>query len=109
MLQTELVGKNCRMLQGSGTEEVVVAEMVRGLRDASDVGVLVTNYRKDKKRFRNGLYLHPVVDTNKQYRWVIAFAIDADEATEKQLAIQVRDMLDRCRPPPVSVPCECER
>ena len=23
MLQTELVGKNCRMLQGSGTEEVV--------------------------------------------------------------------------------------
>lgn len=87
-MQTELVGKNCRMLQGSATEEAEVAEMVHAIRDARPTSVVVTNYRKDKRRFRNGLHLHPVKDTDKIHRYMMAFAINVEEATEKQLSTQ---------------------
>lgn len=82
----ELVGKNCRMLQGECTEAAVVAEMVHHIREGLPCRVLVTNYRKDRTRFRNGLMLHPVHDSEGRSRYFIGLACDADRAAKAELA-----------------------
>ena len=58
----EVIGRNCRFLQGPGTDPAVLAE-IRAARDERRAfrGVL-RNYRKDGKPFWIGLTISPVFD-----------------------------------------------
>ncbi|KAJ1627856.1 PAS domain-containing protein, partial [Pavlovales sp. CCMP2436] len=67
----ETEGRNCRFLQGGGTEPDVVTKMVRALRYAKELVIDVTNYRKEGPKFTNDLSLVPVHDSNGEYRYSI--------------------------------------
>lgn len=56
----EMVGSNCRFLQGKATQSAAVRNFSRAIRDARDTYVLVTNYRKDGTAFQNLVSLRPV-------------------------------------------------
>jgi len=58
----EVLGRNCRFLQGSETRQPAVAEIQRNLALQHEVHVVVRNYRKDGSAFWNDLYIAPVPD-----------------------------------------------
>ena len=78
----EVMGRNCRFLQGEETEQGAVQQLVEALREAQPVQVELTNYRKDGSRFRNMLSLQPVHDARGRYCYSIGVLADADALTD---------------------------
>ncbi len=58
----ESVGRNCRFLQGPGTDAEAVAELRAALRERRPVTTTLLNHRKDGTAFWNQLSISPVVD-----------------------------------------------
>ena len=58
----DMLGRNCRMLQGCDREQRELGEIRLGLKEARDVQVLLRNYRKDGTLFWNELLISPVRD-----------------------------------------------
>jgi hypothetical protein len=56
----EVIGRNCRFLQGSGTDAQVIAQMRNGIAERREVQVTILNYRKDGQPFWNELRISPV-------------------------------------------------
>ena len=67
----DVLGRNCRLLQGVATEEIAVAQMVEAIREGRTVHVCISNYRQDGTRFRNSLSLHPLFDDCGDFRYVV--------------------------------------
>jgi PAS domain S-box-containing protein len=58
----EVLGRDCRFLQGNGTDEEKVRKIRRALDNQESVSVELVNYRKDGERFWNRLSITPVRD-----------------------------------------------
>jgi len=58
----EVVGRSCKFLQGDDTDPKVLNKLRRALKSASDVNVILKNYRKDGSVFWNELSITPVLD-----------------------------------------------
>jgi PAS domain S-box-containing protein len=56
----ETVGKNCRFLQGPGTDPLTVAAIRNAVRGGAPLIVDLLNYRRDGSTFWNRLSLRPV-------------------------------------------------
>ncbi|MCU0886632.1 MAG: ATP-binding protein [Rubritepida sp.] len=56
----EVLGRNCRFLQGAGTEREAVRAIRRAMTEQKPVTVEFTNHRKDGRRFTNELRIAPV-------------------------------------------------
>jgi PAS domain S-box-containing protein len=56
----EVIGRNCRFLQGPDTDPAAIETMRRAVADGEDVTLDILNYRKDGTTFWNALYLSPV-------------------------------------------------
>ncbi len=57
----ELVGRNCRFLQGPDTDPVQVQRIRDALRDRQEIALDMLNYRRDGTPFINELYISPVL------------------------------------------------
>ncbi|WP_207540126.1 ATP-binding protein [Sabulicella rubraurantiaca] len=57
----EVLGRNCRFLQGAGTEREALLELRRAFAERKPVTVELTNHRKDGRRFINELRMAPVL------------------------------------------------
>ncbi len=60
--QEEAIGRNCRFLQGPGTDQGVVAEIREALANGRSIRREVLNYRKNGEAFWNDLTIDPVRD-----------------------------------------------
>lgn len=60
--QEDVIGQNCRFLQGRDSDKASVAKIRRHLAEQRDVHVTLCNYRKDGTPFWNDLYISPVRD-----------------------------------------------
>ncbi|WP_417422136.1 EAL domain-containing protein [Halomonas sp.] len=60
--QEEIIGKNCRFLQGAGSEPEVIQHIRSCIEEHREVNVTICNYRKDGTPFWNDLYIAPVRD-----------------------------------------------
>ncbi|MBI0539555.1 PAS domain S-box protein, partial [Roseomonas sp. KE2513] len=58
----ELLGRNCRFLQGPDTDPAQVAEIRRALAERRDIAIEILNHRRDGTTFVNELYISPVFD-----------------------------------------------
>ncbi len=61
-LKDEIIGKNCRFLQGPGTDLEAIADLREAINNQTDCHVTILNYRKDGKAFWNDLHISPVED-----------------------------------------------
>jgi hypothetical protein len=56
----EVLGRNCRFLQGAGTEKPAVRTLRRAVAECKPATVEFTNHRRDGRRFINELRIAPV-------------------------------------------------
>ncbi len=58
----EIVGRNCRLLQGPDTDRAVVAELAEAVRRGEPIRREVLNYTKEGRTFWNEIFLRPLID-----------------------------------------------
>jgi PAS domain S-box-containing protein len=72
----EVIGRNCRFLQGPDTDRNTVEELRRALAEHKAVAVDILNYKKDGARFWNGLFIGPVFDREGVLLYFFASQLD---------------------------------
>ncbi|WP_247009989.1 PAS domain S-box protein [Halorientalis litorea] len=60
--ESEVLGRNCRFLQGPDTDPELVAEMRAAVEAGESTSVVLRNYRKDGTEFWNNVSISPVTD-----------------------------------------------
>ncbi|WP_121820290.1 bacterio-opsin activator domain-containing protein [Halostella salina] len=76
--EDEVLGRNCRLLQGEGTNEDRVAEMAAAIARDEPVTVELRNYRKDGTEFWNRVDIAPIVEDGAVTNYV-GFQTDITE------------------------------
>ena len=72
----DVLGRNCRFLQGAGTDPRHVHTLSRALRTGRDVSLVMRNYRIDGSMFLNEVSICPIRDTTAQITHFIGTQID---------------------------------
>lgn len=89
----EIVGRNCRFLQGPETDMAAVARVRDAIDAGHDVDVDLLNYRKDGTTFWNALYMSPVRDAAGVVRFFFASQLDVTDRIETQNMIRDQKQL----------------
>ncbi len=72
----EVVGRNCRFLQGEETNSETVGRIRDAIAAGSDIAVDILNYKKDGTSFWNALFLSPVRDDKDKIIYFFASQLD---------------------------------
>lgn len=64
--RSEVVGRNCRFLQGPGTDLAAVDLIRQGIQEGRDISVCLLNYKADGKPFWNQFFLAALKDADGQ-------------------------------------------
>ena len=86
--QSEIVGRNCRFLQGKATDPATVDEVRRALGAGEDVHQELINYRRDGTPFWNALFISPVFDTEGRLIYHFASQLDVTRRREAEAVLQ---------------------
>jgi two-component system CheB/CheR fusion protein len=99
----EVIGKNCRFLQGPDTEEAVIEEIRSALKKQETCRVTLKNYRKDGAPFWNDLSITPVFDSHNKLTNFVGVQSDISgarearsqlEAANKQIDNMLKSIMD---------------
>ena len=94
----EIVGRNCRFLQGAETDPETVAEVREAVAAKRDVTVELLNYRKDGYAFWNALFVSPIFNEADELVYFFASQLDITrrrEAEEELRQAQKMEALGR--------------
>ncbi len=80
--EQEIIGRNCRFLQGEHTDNETVLRIRRALGRGESVRELIKNYRKNGEPFWNDLYITPVHDENGILTHFVGVQNDVTERIE---------------------------
>ena len=83
----EVMGRNCRFLQGPDTDPSTVAEVRAAIKDRHETSVELLNYRKDGTSFWNALYISPIFDENKALVYFFASQLDVSRRRDMEEAL----------------------
>ena len=89
----EILGRNCRFLQGPETDPATIDKVREAIRVGQAVDVDLLNYRKDGTTFWNALYLSPVRDNEGIVRFFFASQLDVSDRVEAQNIINDQKLL----------------
>ncbi len=81
----ELIGRNCRLLQGPETDSNAVARLREAIAAEQDLAIDILNYRKDGSQFWNALFVSPVRDANGEVVYFFASQLDFTTIKSKEL------------------------
>lgn len=84
----EIIGRNCRVLQGPGTDRKDVAEIGEAISRRAPIEIELLNYRKDGEPFRNRLRLLPVFDEHGALSFYCASQLDVTLEEERFSRLQ---------------------
>jgi PAS domain S-box-containing protein len=98
----EVLGRNCRFLQGAGTDRRAVEEIAEDLRAGRTASVTLLNYRRDGTPFWNRTVISPVRDPAGHITHHLGIQTDATDqvmgerarAAELELMQQTSERLD---------------
>jgi PAS domain S-box-containing protein len=86
----EVLGKNCRFLQGEDREQSALDELRAALGEERECRVVLRNYRKDGALFYNELHISPVYDEEGRLTNFVGVQSDV---TERKKEEDERDLL----------------
>jgi PAS domain S-box-containing protein len=80
----EILGRNCRFLQGVDTDPDHITELSRAIHDGRDASVVMRNYRSDGAPFWNQVSVSPIRDRTDHITHYIGTQIGITEHIERQ-------------------------
>lgn len=81
----ELIGRNCRLLQGPETDSGAIARLREAIAAERDIAIDILNYRKDGSQFWNALFVSPVRDADGDVVYFFASQLDFTTIKSKEL------------------------
>ncbi|MBL4718075.1 MAG: PAS domain-containing protein [Erythrobacter sp.] len=75
----EIIGRNCRFLQGRGTKPSAVVKLAEAVRSGEYTVVDILNYRKDGSSFWNAVHVGPIYDENGDLAYLFGSQWDITE------------------------------
>ncbi len=90
----ELIGRNCRLLQGPQTDRATIARVRQAVAERIDFSVELLNYRKDGSPFWNALDVSPVFTADHELKYFFASQQDATERHDTEQLVAQAQRLD---------------
>ncbi|MBI0536368.1 PAS domain-containing protein [Roseomonas sp. KE2513] len=91
--QEEIVGRNCRFLQGAQTDREKVAELRTAIHEHRAASVELLNYKRDGTPFWNGVFIAPVFEKDGRLLYFFASQLDVTRRrTSEQAYRQAQKM-----------------
>ncbi|NDJ59490.1 MAG: PAS domain S-box protein [Chloroflexi bacterium] len=84
----EIVGRNCRFLQGEHTDPTEMERIRTAITEASPFAGTVLNYRKDRTPFWNELIINPVFDQNGSLINFVGLQTDVTARIDNEAALR---------------------
>jgi PAS domain S-box-containing protein len=81
----EVIGRNCRFLQGPDTSPLAVAELREAIAEGQEITTTLLNYRKDGESFWNELHLSPIRDDDGKLIYVFGSQRDVSDRRRAQI------------------------
>nr|AML77391.1 putative LOV domain-containing protein [Crossopetalum rhacoma] len=78
----EILGKNCRFLQGPETDQATVSKIRDAIREQREITVQLINYTKSGKKFWNLFHLQPMRDQKGELQYFIGVQLDGSDHVE---------------------------
>ncbi|WP_027174205.1 histidine kinase famiy protein [Methylobacterium sp. 10] len=83
----EIVGRNCRFLQGPDTDPATVVLLRDTIRGKRELAIEILNYRKDGSTFWNALYVAPIYDAAGELVYFFASQLDVSRRRDAEEAL----------------------
>ena len=83
----EVLGRNCRFLQGPDTDRASVRAIRAAVDARQDIAVDILNHRKGGEPFWNGLFISPVTNASGEVQFFFASQLDVTDRIEAQRAV----------------------
>jgi PAS domain S-box-containing protein len=94
--KNEVVGRNCRFLQGKDTDPAAIAKLKQAVADRQHLKIVIKNYRKDGTSFWNDLVMSPVFDDAGALTHFVGLQLDITERiTYEQRLKESQKQLER--------------
>jgi PAS domain S-box-containing protein len=91
--EAEVLGRNCRFLQGPQTDREMVAQLRDAVAEKESVALEILNYRRDGSPFWNAVFIGPVHDTSGKLLYFFASQLDVTRRRESEkAALQAQKM-----------------
>ncbi len=84
----EIVGTNCRFLQGPETHRPTIREVRQAIEQRREISVEVLNYRKDGTSFWNALFISPVYGPEGELIYFFASQLDVSRRRDAEDALR---------------------
>ncbi|KAB7764115.1 hybrid sensor histidine kinase/response regulator [Xanthomonas maliensis] len=84
----EIIGNNCRFLQGPETDRQSVAEVREAIEHRREFATEVLNYRKDGSSFWNALFVSPVFDDEGNLIYFFGSQLDVSRRRDAEDALR---------------------
>nr|AML77467.1 putative LOV domain-containing protein [Dacrydium balansae] len=81
----EILGKNCRFLQGPETDPATVKQIREGIENEREITLQLINYTKSGKKFWNIFHLQPMRDQKGEVQYFIGVQLDGTQHVEPHL------------------------
>jgi PAS domain S-box-containing protein len=85
--QEEILGRNCRFLQGEEHDQPGLDEIRKALAEHRQVEVTLRNYRKDGSLFHNRLNIRPLFDPEGRLIYYLGVQYDVTDLMEAQAEV----------------------
>lgn len=93
--QEEIVGRNCRFLQGEDREQEGRYVVRQAIENSEPVEVTIRNYRKDGQMFYNHLMISPLFDSNGKVIYFLGVQYDVtNQVTASEEIKRLSDSLE---------------
>lgn len=84
--EEEVLGRNCRFLQGSDTDRQTVRELREAVRGETAISLEILNYRRDGSPFWNAVFVAPVYDESGKLIHFFASQLDVTRRRSSEQA-----------------------
>ncbi|KAK8956809.1 Phototropin-2 [Platanthera zijinensis] len=78
----EILGRNCRFLQGPETEQTTVSKIRDAIKEQREITVQLINYTRSGKKFWNLFHLQPMRDQKGNLQYFIGVQLDGSDHVE---------------------------
>ncbi len=86
--EAEVIGRNCRFLQGDDRDQPALDDLRRAIRAGQDSTIILRNYRRDGTLFWNELFTSPVIDAQGRVTHFVGIQTDVTQRVQAEARLQ---------------------